>query len=60
MDTAASEAARALSAARWGNQKPVRLARELAGRAGQLPEAEREALRAALDEPGKQLEEDDQ
>jgi hypothetical protein len=37
-----------LAASRWGSQRPVRLARELALRARELPPAEREALIDAL------------
>jgi hypothetical protein len=45
----ASEAARQLSQARWGPQRPTRLARELAERVDELPPAERERLRMALE-----------
>jgi hypothetical protein len=45
---AASVAARALVARRWGSSRPVRLARELAERANELPEIERRALIDAL------------
>ena len=38
------------AAARWGPQRPVKLARELVGRIDELPAAERARLRAALDE----------
>jgi hypothetical protein len=47
-DRAASVAARRLSVSRWGAQKPVRLARELELRVGELPEAERVRLLHAL------------
>jgi hypothetical protein len=50
-DTTTSGAARQLVAKRWGAQRPVRLARELAARVDELPAAERARLRAALDEP---------
>ena len=43
-----SGAARELAAQRWGASRPVRLARELADRASELPEIERRALIAAL------------
>jgi hypothetical protein len=43
-----SGAARLLVAHRWGASKPVRMARELAERAAELPEVERRALIAAL------------
>jgi hypothetical protein len=43
-----SAAARELAARRWGDSKPVRMARELAERAAELPEVERRALIAAL------------
>ena len=46
----ASAAARELVARRWGSQRPVKLARELAERAGELPEVELRALLAALTE----------
>jgi hypothetical protein len=45
-----SAAARALAAQRWGAQRPVRLARELALRAAELPEIERRQLLEALTE----------
>jgi hypothetical protein len=45
-----SAAARELAAQRWGAQRPVRLARELALRAAELPEVERKQLLAALSE----------
>jgi hypothetical protein len=41
---------RSLAAQRWGASKPVRLARELALRAAELPEVERRALLDALTE----------
>src|SRR5215207_7219277 len=47
-DTAASEAARALVAQRWGGQRPARLARELLPRLDELPADERSRLLAAL------------
>jgi hypothetical protein len=43
-------AARELAALRWGASKPVRLARELALRAAELPEVERRQLLEALTE----------
>jgi hypothetical protein len=46
---ATAEEMRRRAAARWGPQRPVKLARELAERAGELPELERERLRKALD-----------
>jgi hypothetical protein len=49
-NAAASAAARALVARRWGASKPVRLARELAERVDELPEIERRQLIAALTE----------
>jgi hypothetical protein len=42
---------RELAAQRWGAAKPVRLARELALRAHELPEVERRQLLDALTEP---------
>jgi hypothetical protein len=45
-----SEAGRQLAALRWGSQRPVKLARELASHIDELPAVERAALRAALDE----------
>ena len=45
-----SAAARELAAQRWGPQRPVRLARELALRAAELPEVERRQLLDALAE----------
>jgi hypothetical protein len=50
-DTATSEAARALVQRRWGAQKPIRLAHELASRASELPPDERLALLVALQDP---------
>ena len=47
-DTAASEAARQLIAQRWGNQRPTKLAKELARRAAEVDEPERSELLAAL------------
>jgi hypothetical protein len=46
---AASEASRALLKARWGNQKVVRIAREVAERATELPADVRQKLREALE-----------
>jgi hypothetical protein len=43
-----SAAARALAAQRWGAQRPVRLAKELALRAAELPDPERVRLLNAL------------
>jgi hypothetical protein len=43
-----SVAARSLAARRWGSQRPVRLAQELALRAAELPEPERVRLLNAL------------
>jgi hypothetical protein len=48
MTEAASTAARRLSAQRWGSQRPVRLAHELATRVDELPDAERARLLEAL------------
>ena len=45
-----SAAARELAALRWGAARPVRLARELALRAAELPEIERRQLLEALTE----------
>jgi hypothetical protein len=45
-----SAAARQMAAQRWGAQRPVRLARELALRARELPEVEARQLIAALTE----------
>jgi hypothetical protein len=47
-DAAASEAARLLVAQRWRGQRPVRLARELAERVGELPAEDRRRLLDAL------------
>jgi hypothetical protein len=55
-DTQVSGAARQLAARRWGASKPSRLARELAERAGELPEVERRQLIAALTEHAEQEE----
>ena len=41
---------RELAAQRWGSSKPVRLAKELALRAHELPEVERRQLLDALTE----------
>jgi hypothetical protein len=49
-DTEMSEAARQLVTRRWGPQRPIRLARELALRIDELPPAERDRLHAALDD----------
>jgi hypothetical protein len=43
-----SVAARALAAQRWGAQRPIRLTRELALRAAELPDLERIRLIDAL------------
>jgi hypothetical protein len=48
-----SGAARELAARRWGASKPVRLARELALRAAELPDSERVRLLNALDSAGR-------
>lgn len=48
--TTATAAGRQLAAQRWGPQRPVKLARELASRIDELPAVERAKLRAALDE----------
>jgi hypothetical protein len=47
-DTQVSGAARQMAAQRWGASKPVRMARELAERAAELPDLERIRLVAAL------------
>jgi hypothetical protein len=47
-NAAASAAAKALVARRWGSQRPVKLARELAERASELPDLERRQLLNAL------------
>lgn len=49
-----SRAARELAARRWGSQRPVKLARELALRAAELPEVERRQLLDALTERARQ------
>jgi hypothetical protein len=49
-DAEVSAVMRSLAAQRWGASKPVRLARELALRAAELPEVERRQLLAALTE----------
>jgi hypothetical protein len=49
MGTAASEHARQLSLARWGPQRPTKLARELARRVDELPPDERARLLMALE-----------
>jgi hypothetical protein len=43
-----SEAGRVLVAGRWGPQRPIKLARELAARADELPDGERLRLIEAL------------
>jgi hypothetical protein len=50
---ATAEEMRRRAAARWGPQRPVKLARELASRIDELPELERLRLRQALDEPAE-------
>jgi hypothetical protein len=47
-NVAASAAARALVARRWGASKPSRLARELVERAGELPDEDRKRVLDAL------------
>ena len=47
-DAQVSGAARQLVAQRWGNRRPVRLAKELVGRVDELPPAERRELLEAL------------
>jgi hypothetical protein len=47
-DTQTSSAARQMAMVRWGPQKPIRLAKELAERASELPDSERIRLLAAL------------
>jgi hypothetical protein len=47
-DAEVSAVMRSLAAQRWGASKPVRLARELALRAAELPEVERRQLLEAL------------
>jgi len=49
-DAQISAVMRSLAAQRWGASKPVRLARELALRAHELPEIERRQLLDALTE----------
>jgi hypothetical protein len=44
-----STAARQLSHSRWGAQRPLKLARELLPRLAELPAAERQKLRQALE-----------
>jgi hypothetical protein len=44
---------RSLAAQRWGAAKPVRLARELALRAAELPDSERVRLLKALASAGR-------
>jgi hypothetical protein len=51
-DTQVSGAARQMAAQRWGARKPVRMARELALRASELPDPERIRLLNALDLAG--------
>jgi hypothetical protein len=48
-DTQVSGAARQMAAQRWGASRPVRLARELALRAAELPDPERVRLLNALE-----------
>jgi hypothetical protein len=48
MNSAASEAGRALSAKRWGSQRLVKLSGELRRRPDELPDIERQRLLAAL------------
>jgi hypothetical protein len=48
-----SIAARQMASRRWGVSKPVRLARELALRASELPDPERVRLLNALDLAGR-------
>jgi hypothetical protein len=43
-----SSAARQMAAQRWGSQRPVKLAQELAQRAAELPAGERRVLVDAL------------
>jgi hypothetical protein len=50
---ASSAAARELASRRWGASKPVRLARELALRASELPDSERVRLLNALASAGR-------
>jgi hypothetical protein len=52
-DTQVSGAARQLAAQRWGASKPVRMARELALRAQELPDPERVRLLDALEQTVK-------
>ena len=47
-DTHLSGAARVMAVRRWGASKPIRMARELAERAAELPEVERRELLDAL------------
>jgi hypothetical protein len=47
-DALASDAARLMAARRWGPRRPIRLAREVAERAAELPTAERVRLQNAL------------
>ena len=56
-DPTASEAARTLSARRWGATRPRRLARELSARAAELSATERRRLIEALNhqEPSQPL-----
>jgi hypothetical protein len=49
-DPQTSLAARQMAAQRWGASKPVRMAKELALRAHELPDPERRRLLAALTE----------
>ena len=52
-DAHVSGAARHMAARRWGALRPVRLARELALRAAELPPGERARLLAALEQTAK-------
>ena len=47
-DTQVSAAARQMAAQRWGSQRPIRLAQELAERAAELPPSERVRIQHAL------------
>jgi hypothetical protein len=50
--TDTSEVARQKALKRWGNQRPIKLARELRPRADELPADVRQQLREALDNLG--------
>jgi hypothetical protein len=52
MRDALSQAGKMLAAERWQATRPIRLSRELVERAAELPEAERDRLRRALQEVG--------